>query len=513
MPENNRVYIFDTTLRDGEQSPGATMTKEEKIRMARQLETLGVDIIEAGFPAASEGDFQAVAAIAETVKKPVVAALCRALPSDIDRGFAAIEHAAKRRIHTFIATSELHMEHKLGKKPHQVLDMAEAAVRHAVAKGVEVQFSAEDASRSDPAFLVAVCDRVIAAGATIINIPDTVGYAQPAEFADLIRHLLATVKDADKVTFAVHCHNDLGLAVANTLAALHAGARQAEVTLSGIGERAGNASLEQVVMGLNTRPNYYQLETGIVTEELYTSCRRLSGIIGQPIPPYAPIMGRNAFAHESGIHQHGVLKDRRTYEIMTAESIGRKGAVVVLGKHSGRHALDAKVKELNYKLADDELKVVFDAVKELADRKQSILDEDIEALILEKVLRRPDKYKLKFLSVHCGNVELAPSAVLLMEVDGREVKRYSSGSGPVDASFNAVCEAVGRKPELEEFHINAITGGTDAQGEVTVRIRDGAATSVGRGVHDDVIMASTLAFINALNRLAKKEEPRVWAQL
>ena len=513
MPDENRVYIFDTTLRDGEQSPGATMTREEKVRMARQLETLGVDVIEAGFPAASVGDFEAVAAIAEAVEKPVVAALCRALPADIDRGYEAIKNAKHRRIHTFLATSALHMEHKLGKTPAQVLEMAEAAVRHAVSKGVEVQFSAEDASRSDREFLVEVCNRVIAAGATIVNIPDTVGYAQPAEFADLIRHLLANVKGADKVTFAVHCHNDLGLGVANTLAALHAGARQAEVTLSGIGERAGNASLEQVVMGLVTRPNYYNLTTGIVTEELFPSCRRLSGIIGQPIPPYAPIIGRNAFAHESGIHQHGVLKDRRTYEIMTAEHIGRKGAVVVLGKHSGRHALDAKVKELNYKLSDDELKIVFDAVKELADRKQNILDEDIEALILEKVLRRPDHYALQFISVHCGNVELAPSAVIQMVVDGREVRQYASGSGPVDASFNAVCEAVGRKPELEEFHINAITGGTDAQGEVTVRVREGDATSVGRGVHDDVIMASTLAFINALNRLAKKEGDRICPQL
>jgi 2-isopropylmalate synthase len=512
MPDTNRVYIFDTTLRDGEQSPGATMTREEKVRMARQLETLGVDVIEAGFPAASVGDFEAVAAIAEAVTTPVVAALCRALPSDIDRGYEAIKNAKRRRIHTFIATSELHMTHKLGKTPDQVLEMAEAAVRQAAAKGVEVQFSAEDASRSDPAFLVAVCDRVVAAGATVINIPDTVGYAQPAEFAELIRHLLAKVKGADQVTFAVHCHNDLGLGVANTLAALHAGARQAEVTLAGIGERAGNASLEQVVMGLVTRPNYYNLTTGIVTEELFPSCRRLSGIIGQPIPPYAPIIGRNAFAHESGIHQHGILKDRRTYEIMTAEHIGRKGAVVVLGKHSGRHALDAKVKELGYTLTDDEIKVVFDAVKELADRKQQILDEDVEALILEKVLRRPDHYAVEYLSVHCGNVELAPSAVVQLLVEGKRVRQYASGSGPVDAAFNAVCLAVCRKPELEEFSINAISGGTDAQGEVTVRVREGDATTVGRGVHDDVIMASTLAFINALNRLAKKEDDRTCPQ-
>jgi len=512
MSDSNRVSIFDTTLRDGEQSPGATMTREEKIRMARQLETLGVDVIEAGFPAASDGDFQSVVAIAATVTKPIVTALCRALPSDIDRGFEAIKDAARKRIHTFIATSELHMTHKLGKTPEQVLDMAEASVRRAASKGVEVQFSAEDASRSDPAFLVTVCNRVIAAGATIVNIPDTVGYAQPAEFAELIRYLLANVKDADKVTFAVHCHNDLGLAVANTLAALAAGARQAEVTLSGIGERAGNASLEQVVMGLVTRPNFYNLTTGIVTEEIFPSCRRLSGIIGQPIPPYAPIIGRNAFAHESGIHQHGVMKDRRTYEIMTAEHIGRKGAVVVLGKHSGRHALDAKVIELGYKLTDDELKLVFDAVKELADRKQQILDEDIEALILEKVLRRPDRYAVEFLSVHCGNVELAPSAVVQLQVEGKPVRQYASGSGPVDAAFNAVCQAVGRKPHLEEFSINAITGGTDAQGEVTVRVSEGGCSTVGRGVHDDVIMASTLAFTNALNRLAQKEEDRTCPQ-
>lgn len=512
MSDTNRVYIFDTTLRDGEQSPGATMTREEKIRMARQLETLGVDVIEAGFPAASDGDFEAVAAIAAAVEKPVVTALCRALTSDIDRGYEAIKNAKRKRIHTFIATSELHMTHKLGKTPEQVLDMAEAAVRHAASKGVEVQFSAEDASRSDPAFLVTVCDRVIAAGATVINIPDTVGYAQPAEFGELIRYLLANVKDADKVTFAVHCHNDLGLAVANTLTALAAGARQAEVTLSGIGERAGNASLEQVVMGLVTRPNFYNLTTGIVTEEIFPSCRRLSGIIGQPIPPYAPVIGRNAFAHESGIHQHGILKDRRTYEIMTAEHIGRKGAVVVLGKHSGRHALDAKIKELHYKLSDDDLQIVFDAVKQLADRKQQILDEDIEALILEKVLRRPDHYAVEFLSVHCGNVELAPMAVVQMQVEGQTVRQYASGSGPIDAVFNAVCLAIGKKPHLEEFSINAISGGTDAQGEVTVRVSEGGCSTVGRGVHDDVIMASTLAFINALNRLAKKEEDRTCPQ-
>ncbi len=510
---SERVYIFDTTLRDGEQSPGATMTPQEKVRMARQLETLGVDIIEAGFPAASDGDFESVRMIAAAVKSVQVAALCRALVSDIDRGFAAIKDAANPRIHTFIATSELHMRHKLGKSPAEVMDMARAAVSHAASLTTNVEFSAEDASRSEPEFLAAMCELAIEAGATTINIPDTVGYAQPAEFAELIRFLLGRVKNSRKAVFAVHCHNDLGLAAANTLAALAAGARQAEVTLSGIGERAGNASLEQVVMALRTRPNHYNLETGVVSEQIYPSCRLLSRIIGMPIPPYQAIVGRNAFAHESGIHQHGMLKDRRTYEIMTPQSIGRAGTEMVLGKHSGRHALKAKIEQLNYRLADEQIDAVFEAVKELADRKKQIYDEDVESLILEKIFRIPDKYRLKYLTVLSGNIEMSPSAAVLMEIDGVEVKTSAFGVGPVDAAFHAISDLTGKKPELDSYMVNAITGGADAQGEVTVRIRDGQKTSVGRGSHDDIIVASALAYLNALNRMAKKEEERECAAL
>ncbi len=510
---SDRVFIFDTTLRDGEQSPGATMNEREKIRLARQLETLGVDIIEAGFPAASDGDFQAVKAIAAAVKDVTVAGLCRALKSDIDRGFEAIKGAAHPRIHTFIATSPLHMEHKLGKKPDEVLKMAVAAVSHAKSLTPDVEFSCEDASRSEPDFLATIVEKAIDAGATTINIPDTVGYAQPHEFAELIRHLIATVPNSDKAVFSVHCHNDLGLGVANTLAALNAGARQAEVTLSGIGERAGNASLEQVVMALNTRPNLYNLETKVVSEQLFPSCRLLSRIIGQPIPPYMPIIGRNAFAHESGIHQHGMLKDRRTYEIMTPESIGRHGSDMVLGKHSGRHALKAKVEELNYRLDEDQINQVFEAVKTLADRKKQIFDDDVESIILEQIFRKKDKYALKHISVLSGNMEMPPSAAVVMMKDCEEVKHAAFGVGPIDAVFNALAHLAGRAPELEEFSVNAITGGSDAQGEVTVRIKEGNVGSVGRGSHDDIIVASAMAYINALNRMTKKEEERECVKL
>ncbi len=503
---SDRVFIFDTTLRDGEQSPGATMNQREKIRLARQLETLGVDIIEAGFPAASEGDFEAVKAIAGAVSQLQVAALCRALASDIDRGFAAIKNAAKPRIHTFIATSPLHMEHKLGKEPNEVVDMAVAAVRRAAQLTDNVEFSCEDASRSEHEFLAHICEKAIEAGATTINIPDTVGYAQPGEFGELIRYLLGRVPNADQAVFSVHCHNDLGLAVANSLAALEAGARQAEVTISGIGERAGNASLEQVVMALNTRPHLYNLETGVDTEQLFPSCRLLSRTIGQPIPPYAPIIGRNAFAHESGIHQHGLLKDRRTYEIMTPESVGRTGTDLVLGKHSGRHALKDKVEKLNYRLEETQINTVFDKVKELADRKKQIFDEDVEAIIHEHIFRRKDKYKLKYLSVLTGNMEMPPSGAVVLSVDGKEDKASEFGVGPIDAAFNAVNTLTGRSPDLEEFSINAITGGTDAQAEVTVRIKENERYAVGRGSNDDIIVAGVLAYVNALNRMAKKEE-------
>jgi len=505
---SERVYIFDTTLRDGEQSPGATMNQQEKIRMARQLEKLGVDIIEAGFPIASQGDFEAVNAIAKAVKDCQVAGLCRALEKDIDRAWEAIKDAANPRIHTFLATSPLHMKHKLGKEPHQVLEMATAAVRHAAKYTSNVEFSAEDASRSEREFLARVVEAAIAAGATTINIPDTVGYAQPDEFGELIRYLIGAVPNSHKAVFSVHCHNDLGLAVANTLAALKAGARQAEVTVSGIGERAGNASIEEVIMSLRTRAPYYEISTGVHSEQIFPTCRLLSMIIGQPIPPYKAIVGANAFAHEAGIHQDGILKDRRTYEIMTPASVGRTKSELVLGKHSGRHALTKKLDELGYALEDAQLDLVFAAIKKLADKKEQVFDEDIEAVVLEEVYRIPDKFRLKNLIVQCGTMVVPPTAAVVMEVDGVERKQTSFGVGPIDAVFNAIAELTERAPKLHRYTVNAITGGADAQGEVLVRLEENGRFAVGRGSDSDIIVASAKAYLNALNRLAKKQEEK-----
>ncbi|AGW14963.1 2-isopropylmalate synthase [Megalodesulfovibrio gigas] len=503
---SNRVIIFDTTLRDGEQSPGATMNQQEKIRLAKQLEGMGVDVIEAGFPAASKGDFQAVQAIAAAVKDSQIAGLARAIQPDIDRAWEAIKDAAHPRIHTFIATSPIHMEKKLRKAPDQVVEMAIAAVRHAAQYTANVEFSAEDASRSEPPFLARICAEVIKAGARTINIPDTVGYAQPQEFGELIAYLLEHVPGSEKVVWSVHCHNDLGLAAANTLAALKAGARQAEVTVSGIGERAGNAALEEVIMALRTRQPYFQLETGIRTEQLFPTCRLLSMIIGAPIPPYKAIVGANAFAHESGIHQDGMLKDSRTYEIMTPEAVGRTRTELVLGKHSGRNALGTKCRELGFTLSDEQLGIVFEAIKKLADKKEQIFDEDVEAVVLEEVFRIPDKYRLRNLTVVAG-VD-PPSAALVLEMDGREIREATFGVGPVDAAFSAINKAVGKSPVLEHYQVNAVTSGTDAQAEVMVRLRMDAHAAVGRGADGDVIKAGAKAYLNALNRLAKKEEER-----
>ncbi|MBZ4684855.1 MAG: 2-isopropylmalate synthase [Desulfomicrobiaceae bacterium] len=509
---SQRVYIFDTTLRDGEQSPGATMNREEKIRLARQLESLGVDIIEAGFPAASQGDFEAVRDIARTVRGCQIAGLCRAIPTDIDRAWEAVREGEHGRIHTFLATSDIHMQYKLRKTREQVLEMVDAAVRYAASKTSNVEFSAEDASRSDPDFLVQVFTRAIDAGATTINVPDTVGYIQPQEFADLIGYLLEHIPNAHKAVFSVHCHNDLGLATANTLAALRAGARQAEVTLAGIGERAGNAALEEVVMAMEVRKDYYGLETGIVKEQIYPSTRLLSLIIGQPIPPYKSIIGSNAFAHESGIHQDGVLKHRQTYEIMTPESVGRTAEDMVLGKHSGRAALKARLEGLGYALSEEQVDIVFAAMKKLADRKKEIFIEDLEAVVLDEIFRIPDKYRLEYLSAISGNMAI-PNAVVKMYVDGEERTVSDFGTGPIDAVFHTISKTVGRTPKLLRYAVNAITGGTDAQGEVTVRIEENGKSAVGRAADADIIVASAKAYINALNRLAKREEETVWARV
>ena len=500
---SDRLYIFDTTLRDGEQSPGATMNQNEKIRLARELENLGVDIMEAGFPAASQGDFEAVRKIAQTVKNAQVAGLCRAMAADIDRCWDAIKDAKHPRIHTFLATSPVHMEYKLRKTPEQVLEMTEAAVKHAAKYTSNIEFSAEDASRSDWDFLAKVAETAISAGATTINIPDTVGYAQPEEFGNMVRHVIENTSNSHKAVFSVHCHNDLGLGVANTLAAINAGARQAEVTISGIGERAGNAALEELIMALRTRGDYYGIETNVKSEQLFPTCRLLSMIIGQPIPANKAIVGANAFAHESGIHQDGMLKNRETYEIMTPESVGREKTDIILGKHSGRNAIKGKTTELGYPLEDDELQIVFEAVKRLADKKEKVYDADIEAIILEEVYRIPDKYRLVHLSVQSSDVGVPPNAAVVMEINGIRREHTTFGTGPIDAVFKTISQIVGRSPKLKRYSVNAITSGGDAQGEVTVRLEENGCSTVGRGSDPDIIAASARAFLNALNRLDK----------
>ena len=504
---DNKVYFFDTTLRDGEQSPGATMNLQEKLRLAHQLEVLGVDIMEAGFPASSPGDFESVRRIAEQAGDIQVAGLARCMDGDIDRCWEAVKVARRPRIHTFLSTSPLHMKHKLRKDPEVVLQMIEAGVRRCAGYTDNVEFSAEDASRSDKDFLCRVVETAIRAGATTINLPDTVGYAQPDEFAALIKYVIENTPNSDKAIFSVHCHNDLGLAVANTLAALRVGARQAEVTISGIGERAGNAALEEVVMALRVRNDLYHLEHNIHTEQLYPSCRLLSMTIGQPIANNKAIVGANAFAHESGIHQDGMLKNRETYEIMTPQSVGRTESSLVIGKHSGRNAVRNKFESMGYKLDDDQLQLVFEAVKKLADCKKTLHDDDLMALVQEEVYRLPDRFRLRHVSVQSSDAGgVPPTAAVLMDIDGMERSGAGFGVGPVDAIFNVINDMLGREPELEQYAINAITSGTDALGEVTVRLGEGQYKAVGRGAHPDILVASARAYVNALNNLAKKEK-------
>ncbi len=508
-----RVYIFDTTLRDGEQSPGATMNLDEKIRMARQLETLGVDVIEAGFPVSSQGDFDAVQAIAKAVDNVQVAGLCRAMTGDIDYCWQAVKDANHPRIHTFLATSAIHMRYKLDKTPAQVVDMTDAAVRHAKQYTDNVEFSAEDASRSDWDFLVTITETAIAAGATVVNIPDTVGYSQPFEYYDMIKYLKDNVKNINDAIISVHCHNDLGSAVANSLAAIKAGARQVECTVLGIGERAGNAALEDIVMAINTRKELYNVETNIKTDQLYPSCRRLSQIIGIPIPPNKAIVGANAFAHESGVHQDGVIKNRLTYEIMTPASIGRTSNDIVIGKHSGSHAVKKKAEELGYNLEEGQIQVLFKAVKDLADKKEQVFDEDVEAMILENVYRRKDRFRLVDMSVFSGTGDVPPHAATVMEfgTEGEDVeirKTSSFGEGSIDAAFQSIYSLVGMSPKLETYTVNAVTEGLDALGSVAVRIEHEGVKAVGRAADSDVVKASALAMVNALNRMDKAKEEK-----
>ncbi|PIT42477.1 2-isopropylmalate synthase [Snodgrassella alvi] len=508
---NNRVIIFDTTLRDGEQSPGAAMTKEEKIRIARQLEKLGVDVIEAGFAAASPGDFDAIHTIAEIIQNATVCSLSRANERDVRKAGEAIAPAKKKRIHTFIATSPLHMEHKLRMKPQQVKETAVKAVKIAREYTDDVEFSCEDALRSDINFLAEICQAVIEAGATTINIPDTVGYAIPFQTEAFFRELIQKTPGSDKVIWSAHCHNDLGLAVGNSLAAVIGGARQVECTINGLGERAGNASLEEVVMALKTRHDVFGLETNIDTTQIVPTSKMVSTVTGYPVQPNKAIVGANAFAHESGIHQDGVLKCRETYEIMSAESVGWSTNRLTLGKLSGRNAFRTKLQELGIELDSEEaLNAAFARFKELADKKREIFDEDLHALVSDELVSRaPDRYKYVSLSIHSETGE-EPVAEIVFNVDGNEKRASSHGSGPVDAVFKAIESEASSTADLQLYSVNAITAGTESQGEVTVRLsREGHLVS-GQGADTDIIVASAKAYLSALNKL--ESQPRVKAQ-
>jgi len=503
-----KIVIFDTTLRDGEQSPGAAMNVADKVRLAQQLEKLGVDVIEAGFPISSQGDFDAVRTIAKTITRSKVAALARTNTQDIDRAWEAIKGTKSPLIHTFISTSDIHLIHQLKKSKEEVIRIAAKSVARAKKHTPDVEFSAMDATRSDVQFLAAVIEAAIQAGATRINIPDTVGYAIPSEFGELIRTLRQKVKGIEKVTLSVHCHNDLGLAVANSIAAIQNGVRQVECTINGIGERAGNTSLEEVVMAIHTRKDLLPFTTRIAPKHIFATSRLVSKITGIVVQPNKAVVGANAFAHESGIHQDGVLKEKQTYEIMTPESVGVPKSSLVLGKLSGRHAFKERLRELGFRLSEKDSALAFARFKELADKKREIYDEDIESIVAEEILRMPDRFKLVYLNVISGNVTV-PTATVKMEVDGHVNQEAGFGDGPVDATFKTIKKITGTRSKLLQFAINAITGGTEAQGEVTVRLEEKGRTVIGQGADTDVLVASAKAYINALNKLEyRKKEVR-----
>ena len=522
---DNTETIFDTTLRDGEQSPGATMTSAEKLEVARALARLGVDVIEAGFPAASPDDFEAVRRIAEEVgnrrvldrEPPVICGLARTTKGDIDAAWGAIQDAARPRIHTFLATSPIHMKHKLHMDPEEVVEKVVEMVSYARSLCPDVEFSPEDAGRSDPAFLYVVLGEAIKAGATTLNIPDTVGYTTPDEFGALIAGIMANTPGIEDVVVSVHCHDDLGLATANTLAGIRAGARQAEVTINGIGERAGNTSLEEVVMALRTRRPIFGLETGVDTTQIARVSRMVSNYTGIPVQPNKAIVGANAFAHEAGIHQDGMLKHNETYEIMSPEMVGVPKTKLILGKHSGRHALRARLNELGYELSDEELQKVFERFKKLADKKKAIIDADLEALMADEIYQPREVFTLEGLQVACGTMGMPTATVRLRGPDGRAHIRAAVGTGPVHAAYTAVDQVVGFPVTLLEFAVNAVTEGIDALGEVTVRIQranghdqrivnpqnDSVASRTfgGHGADTDIIVASTKAYLSAVNKM------------
>lgn len=496
----SRIKIFDTTLRDGEQTPGVNLNIHEKLEIARQLEKLGVDVIEAGFAIASPGDFEAVKAVADNIKNVAIASLCRAVEKDIDRAWEAVKGAQSPRIHTFIATSDIHMKYKLKMSEEEVLQRAIDMVKYAKKYCADVEFSAEDASRTRPEFLCRVVEEVIKAGATVVNIPDTVGYTTPSEFGSLIKHLKDNVGNIDKADISVHCHNDLGLAVANSLAAVLNGATQVECTINGLGERAGNAAVEEIIMGVETRKDFYNIEHGINTTQIYRTSKLVSSLTGVSVQPNKAIVGANAFAHESGIHQHGVLSEKSTYEIMTPESIGLAQNRMVLGKLSGRHAFEDRLKEMGYtSLTSDEVQKAFEKFKSLADKKKVVLDRDIEALVEEKVSEVAEIFELDSFQITSGNKTISMATVGLKR-NGELNTDSATGDGPVDAAFNAMERAVGSDFKLEDYSLKAVTGGKDALGEVTVRVSKEGKIFVGRGVSTDIIEASVKAYLNAINR-------------
>jgi len=506
---SRRIFIFDTTLRDGEQSPGISLNMNEKLKIAMQLSELGVDIIEAGFPIASKGDFEGVRSIAKNIRNSTIAALARTAKQDIERAWEALEYAEQPRIHTFIATSDIHMKYKLKMESEDVLRKAAEMVAYARGLCPEVEFSPEDATRTDPEFLYRVIESVINAGARIVNIPDTVGYLTPIEFGGLIRDIRNNVSNIDKAVISVHCHNDLGMAVANSLSAIENGADQVECTINGLGERAGNAALEEIVMALKTRNDYYPTSTRIVTEKIYRTSSMISFATGMSVQPNKAIVGANAFAHESGIHQHGMMSNSKTYEIMTPESIGLKQSQMVLGKHSGRHAFEEKLKELGYSnLEQEEINKAFQLFKDLADKKKYIMDRDIEALVTQESNKVSETYKLEDFQISSGSSITSTSTVKIKCKDGI-YEEAACGDGPVDATFNAIDRVTGMKVKLEEYSIKASTGGKDALGEVTVKISKDNMRSVGYGVSTDIIEASAKAYVNAINRMAHRVKKEV----
>lgn len=504
---SDKLVIFDTTLRDGEQSPGASMTRDEKVRIARMLEKMRVDVIEAGFAIASNGDFESVKAVAKAVKDSTVCSLARAVYADIDRAAEALKGANSSRIHTFIATSPIHMKYKLNMQPEQVLEQAIKAIQRARQYTDDVEFSLEDGSRSEFDFMCRITEAAIAAGARTINIPDTVGYGEPGEYGAMFRRLIEAVPNSDQAIFSTHCHNDLGLAVANSLSAVMNGVRQVECTINGLGERAGNAALEEVVMAVRTRKDVYPVETGVAAEYIVPTSRAVATITGFPVQPNKAIVGANAFAHESGIHQDGVLKHRETYEIMRAEDVGWNTNRIVLGKHSGRAAVKARFEELGITFdSPEQLTLVFERFKDLADKKHEIFDEDLHTLMAHSTVPEvAETYALLDLEV-CSKVGVTPSARVVLHSHGSEVDASAVGSGPVDAAYKAIEAIAHSGADLQLYSVNAITQGTDSQGEVTVRLERGGNIVNGVGSDTDIVIASAKAYLNALNLLEYRTE-------